>query len=334
MYPDNTSIYQGPDEPWQKPFYIVVALHIGFALIVAFGPIFSQQTPRFENIYTVDLIELPSPSQSAPAPQQQSKSEPTPAPQKIEAEPTPKKVVVPEPEVVKEEVVPEPEVVKEEVVPDTPPEEPVVPVEDIKAISIAPNKKKVKKEIKPETVEKKKPVEEKINKNKAVEARKRLAESLKEEAKAQQLAEQALRDLENERNLFKSSTTPTTTQSENKSASTSSNTGNTSGNNSNSAAMNSVEAQWLATVNSHILRFWALPEFKQWDPELTATIIITVDKNGTIIDYFFENASNDKVFDQFVKKALQDANPLPKIPAALNKQRFELGLHFKPGTIQ
>lgn len=323
MYPDNTNINQGPAEPWKKPFYIVVALHIGFALIVTFGPNLSHETPRFENIYTVDLIELPSPSQSAPAPQQ-SQTKPAPVPKKIEAEATPKKVT-PEPEVA------EPEVPKEEVVPETPPEEVVAPIEDIKAISIAPNKKKVKKEIKQEPAEKKKPVEEKIDKSKAVEARKRLAESLKEEAKAQQLAEQALQDLENERNLFKS-TTPT--RSESKNASTSTETGTTSGNNNNSAAMNSVEAQWLATVNSHILRFWALPEFKQWDPELTATIIITVDKNGTIIDYFFENASNDKVFDQFVKKALQDANPLPKIPAALNKQRFELGLHFKPGTIQ
>jgi len=71
------------------------------------------------------------------------------------------------------------------------------------------------------------------------------------------------------------------------------------------------------------------------EKDLAATIVIRVAQNGTITDQFFENKSGDRLFDQFVLKALQDASPLPPIPPVLQEDgTMEIGLHFKPGSIQ
>ena len=287
MYQDNHFIDQAPSESWAIPFYIVLALHIGIVLLIMFTPQFTTKKPKFENIYTIDLIEMPPQSQVVPQPVKQ------PAPDTV-----PKKALsVATPKLIKPSPVAAP-------------------------ISISPIKKKVKKKIK--TTKK----VAQVDRKKAIEERKKLAESIREEARTQELAEQALRDLEREQQLFSQTTSTVTTPPKAKK------TNNGTGNNRNSKAMNAVEAQWFAAVNSHLLRFWALPEFKQWDPELLAVIIITVDKNGHIINHFFETTSGDKIFDQFVTKTLQEASPLPKMPAALKKHRYEFGLNFKPGTIQ
>lgn len=271
-------------EPWMFSFYVVLALHVGLFLIITFSPQFSTSKPKFENIYTIDLIELP------PA------ATPPPAPKVKAAEPTEKAVSIADPQ-------------------------PVKPTVEAKPISLSPKKKKIKKKL----VEDQETV--KVDKDKAIEQRKKLAEALKQEQLAQQKADEALKALEEERKLFEStSTSPTTPTTP---------TGSTSvGSNRNSSQRSAIESQWLAAVNSKLLKYWALPEFKQWDPELTTIVVVTLDKNGRIINEFFEQSSGDKVFDQFVKKTLQDANPFPKIPAAMKKQRYELGLRFKPGSIQ
>ena len=285
MYQNNHFIDQAPSEPWKIPFYIVLALHIGIVLLIIYAPGFSKRTPKFENIYTIDLIEMAPQPQIAPQPAQPAEPDTVP----------PKAISVKTPKLLKPSPLAAP-------------------------VSISPIKKKIKKKIK--TAKK----VATVDKKKAIEERKKLAESIREEARAQELAEQALRDLELERQLFAKTTSTATNTPKKKNKGT--------GSNRNSKAMNAVEAQWFAAVNSHLLRFWALPEFKQWDPELLAVIVITVDKNGHIINHFFESKSGDKIFDQFVTKTLQDASPLPKMPAALKKHRYELGLNFKPGTIQ
>ncbi|MGA7279273.1 MAG: TonB C-terminal domain-containing protein, partial [Desulfocapsaceae bacterium] len=61
---------------------------------------------------------------------------------------------------------------------------------------------------------------------------------------------------------------------------------------------------------------------------------INVEKNGTITKEYFQQRSNDPTFDQFVQKAIQQANPLPPIPPALRESSYEFVLRFTPGNIQ
>lgn len=97
---------------------------------------------------------------------------------------------------------------------------------------------------------------------------------------------------------------------------------------------NVVESQHFAAIINKLQPYWSLPEYKDWDPALVAIIVIQVEKDGTISKQFFEKKSGDKFFDQFVLKTLQKASPLPPIPTALQKDRLEIGLRFRPGGIQ
>lgn len=264
---------------------MILALHISLAAAVAFMPSFSSKKPRFENIYTIDLVQLPA---AAPAAQPQP-PKPTPA----EDKPAPKAISIAKPQ-------------------------PAAPSEAPKPISISPKKKKIKHKIKP------KPAPPKKDQSKIIAERKRLAELIRQEALAKQAEEEALRALDEARQLVTS--TPTRPTS---SANTSTRTGSSSGGNS----LTGVEARWFSAVKSHVLDYWALPDLKLWSPNLVATMVITVDRNGRIIDSYVEAPSGDRVFDQFVKKSLQDANPLPPMPAAMKKRKFEIGLNFRPDTI-
>lgn len=266
-------------------FSIVFTLHIGLALAVTFAPDFTKKKPKFENIYTVDLIQL-----SAPAPA------PAPTP-KIKA---PAKTIS-----------------KKAISTNTTKSDKIVPV------SIKPKKKKIKK--KKITPKKDNSAEqERIKKQ-----QERLNRALAEEKRAQDLADEAQRILEEELRLLDG---PITTDNRPVRQTPSNSRGtNSSG---NSGALSVVEAQWLAKVNSHLLEYWSLPSLKEWDNSTRATIIVRIDSKGRILKDFFEKSSGDRIFDQFVKKSLQDASPLPAMPAAMKKKEFELGLKYTPNSIQ
>ncbi|MBN4067948.1 TonB C-terminal domain-containing protein [Desulfotalea psychrophila] len=97
---------------------------------------------------------------------------------------------------------------------------------------------------------------------------------------------------------------------------------------------NIIESQYQSTIFSSLHEHWALPEIKPWDPDLTAVVVIHIAKNGRIISHRFEKRSGDRVFDQFVGRTIQEANPLPAIPSAMRVQQYSIGLRFKPGQIQ
>ena len=95
-----------------------------------------------------------------------------------------------------------------------------------------------------------------------------------------------------------------------------------------------IESQYFAAVSNKLHSYWSLPEYKVWDPDLVAVVVIQIEKSGQITKQFFEKKSSDRLFDQFVLKTLQDASPLPVIPSALQQDRIEIGFRFRPGGIQ
>ena len=111
-------------------------------------------------------------------------------------------------------------------------------------------------------------------------------------------------------------------------ASSQSGTGNTK------KSMGVLEQQYYATIMGHIQQYWRPPDVKAWAPNLVAVVSITIASDGQIISHTFEQESGDKLFDEFVLKTLEAANPLPALPAALQTQRLEVGLKFKPSGIQ
>ena len=65
--------------------------------------------------------------------------------------------------------------------------------------------------------------------------------------------------------------------------------------------------------------------------QLETVVIITISRNGTILDTQFEKKSGDANLDRSVLRAIKKAGPLPPLPAGLGGKQLELGIRFIPG---
>lgn len=221
--------------------------------------------------------------------------------------------------------------------PATPPPS-IKPVKPVKAKKVAPIEERIAEtapgpvktvSLKPLKRKKKKKVVTKNNRADEARARRRqLAQALREEELLEEKARLAREALQKERELLNrkpvAAASPAHSSASNKTGATTQTSGGS----------NIIENQYYAAIINRLHQFWALPESLQNNPNLTAAVVVTISRNGQIGNFFFEHRSGDRVFDQFVNRTLEAANPLPAIPPALKKQRLEIGLRFRPGGIQ
>ncbi len=229
----------------------------------------------------------------------------------------PEPVIQPEPvqEEVSAEPIQTPPVLAKKIAPIAERIEPPAPVPQ-KAISIKPLKRKKIKKIKEN------------NKNSHIKElerkrRQKLVKALRAEELADENARIAQKELERERSLIKTTNTVAAPSTKKKTVAGKRLGGST----------NLIEGQYHAAIFGRLHQFWSLPEYMKKKPDLTAVVVITILKTGQIANMFFESRSGNRVFDQFVTKTIEAASPLPPIPAAMKKQRYEIGLRFKPGSI-
>ena len=119
---------------WVLPLNLAVGFHLLLALSVVVLPDLFKASPKFEDIYTVNLVNLAEPviEQSAP---------PAPAP-----EPAPQ---------------PEPQVPEKAVAITDPVKPPPPQAEEVKPVSLKPSKRKIKKKLKDPQIERQKELERK-----------------------------------------------------------------------------------------------------------------------------------------------------------------------------
>jgi colicin import membrane protein len=305
-----------PNE-WKLPLNLAVGIHLLVLLGAMFLPGLFKAKPKFADIYTVSLINIAEPVAAPPATQSQAQA-PSPAKEQ-ESTPPPAPAPPKAKKVAPIEDAPEP-------VEPTPAPTPAPP----KAISLKPLKQKIVKEIK--EVKEKEVVPKKNDQD--LKRVQKLAEALREEAVLTERARLAQEALEQERKVLAQSNKGRVTQTP---TAESSSVGPPSPTNAaavGSSSSNLIESQYQAAIASRLQQFWSIPEYLQKDPNLTAIVAITIKFDGDIANMVVESASGNRVFDQYVKKTIEDANPMPPIPPALKKQRYEIGFRFKPGSIQ
>ncbi len=288
---------------WKLPFNLAVLLHVFLLSSAIILPKYVHKRPILPEVYTVELISLAEPV-ATPA----SAPPPTQAPVKIQKLKT---------------------VEARKTAPIAPPIAETVQAAPVKAISIKPLKRKIKNKNAPDLHAQQaraKRVAEQRRQQRAMEAQRQqyLQEARRQQALAAAEAKAAASDAVN---ALKHSLQADAAASTAK-------TGQRSSARRSGGAFSALESQYYASITGHLLQYWALPDIKPWDPELTAVVVIVISKNGRIIKHSFEKRSGDRVFDQFVSRTIQEANPLPSIPAALKKQQYSIGLRFKPGEIQ
>lgn len=338
---------------WKLPLNLAIGLHLVVLLTALFLPQFLHRQPILPEVTTIDLVSMGEPAAvkepAAPpaAAKPTAKQAPKPA-AKEETAPPPKPPAPPKPaEIIKPEVIKQipPPIEKPIPVPEpvvTP--EPAAPPAPAEAISLKPLKQKIKKEVK--EIPDKKIEETRARKDELKTIAQQLQEEAKKEAAAQetikqqrQLAaarEQARRaDLEARLAMAEAERAAAEARNALRDQLRAGSSPNTSSGNRGAAqTMGVLEQQYYATIMGHVKQYWQPPDVKSWDPNLLAIVSITIAANGQIVSQAFEKESGDKLFDQFVLKTLEAANPLPAPPPALQKQRLEIGLRFKPSGIQ
>ena len=294
MSAEDTITFMGGSE-WKIPFNIAIGFHLLLILGVLYLPGLFDQKPKFADIYTVSLVNIAEPVE--PVSQPDPIQEETTV-QSIKTSSTKAKIAAPIADPVK-----------------------IAEPAPQKAISIKPLKrKKIKKVVK-------KP---KNTRAKEVNRRKiqQLAKALQNEERAEEMARLAREELERERSLMQTPAKTVTRPQKSTPTTRSSGTRQIGG------SSNLIQAQYHAAIFGRLQQFWSLPEYMQKNPDLIAIVVITIDRNGQIANVLFEERSGDRVFDQFVAKTIEAASPLPAIPAAMKKQRYEIGLRFRPESIR
>ena len=279
---------------WKLPINLAIGFHLLIAASVLYLPDLFKSRPRFEDAYEVNLISF-----SEPAPQPQNLQEPVPA-----------------------EKPPVEKVIEAKAVPIAEPEKPLPAPKEAKPISLKPLKRKIKKKI----VQKPEPA---INRQKELEKikREKLAEALRAEQEAAEQARIAAEEAARQQKLMEQQLNRIKKQVRTTAPASPGATGNTS-------AHSALSNQYYANVKSHITSFYNLPKFTTWNPSLTTIMSVTINKNGVIINQRLKQSSGNTTFDQFVRKTIQDANPLPTIPPALRENSFDFILTFTPESIK
>lgn len=287
---------------WKLPFNLAILFHVLLLSSALIIPKYIHTRTKLPDFTSVDLITIADMRPAVPAA--------TPPPASVPAQAVKNK---PE-KVTATKVIPLAEIAEASPV-ATP----------AKAISIKPLKRKIKKKV-PKGLS----TEEVENQNKALIKQQAL------EARSQELQKEAKRQkaiAEAEAKIAASDALTSLKQSLRADANAN-NTKATNRTGSSGGRSSALEAQYFSSIFGHLHQYWSLPEIKQWDSQLTAIVIITIAQDGHIMSHSFEKRSGDRVFDQFVSRTIQDANPLPPIPRALKEQQYTLGLRFKPGQIQ
>jgi len=283
---------------WKMPFNFALALHIVVLGGAVFMPHLFDNKPLYPDIYTVDLINVAEPLPETLPPQVKPKAQPKVEPkQQLPTPPEPEKTV--------------------SLAEDKPALEKPTAIEPV---SIKPLKqKKVYKNV----IEDRAAQQHELDKIR----QQRILEAQEAEKRAQEAAKIAANEAVNQlKEMLRETTAIENTQTNDRSPAVSSQLPRRS--------KNIIERQYYASVFNALQPHWKLPAYKTWDPDLSATIIIHISKNGEITRKYFESKSGDRTFDQFVLKALKSGAPLPPIPSALNQSELELGLKFTVNSIQ
>jgi len=82
-------------------------------------------------------------------------------------------------------------------------------------------------------------------------------------------------------------------------------------------------------VENRIYSNWAYPERK----ELKATIVLTVRRDGTILETKIKRRSGDPLFDESALKAVKRSDPLPPFPEIYKKSYVEIDIFFNPQNL-
>ena len=295
---------------WKMPLVLTALLHLAVFLLLIMPPSFLRPRHNFQEIQTINLFTAVELKARLKPPRRHT------APPRVSRPSRPRRQAPPPP--VKE--------VKSINI-DQPP--PLVPAKPAKVVSLRP--RKLKKRVPPLVKH------EKIND----ELLRRGLAGIRARLKAKQEARQvksALAELVKNLQAAKPAPAPPKNKPVSPAAPDTAK-GVSVGSQSNQAARNAAEAagfklalrRYYMLISLRIHEHWSLPKTHSWDKSLEAVVVINIRRDGIVSKITFEKKSDNMYFNQYVKKTIEEASPMPPFPSDLKRERLEIGLRFMPG---
>lgn len=280
---------------WKIPFSFAVAVHVLVFLAAVIAPLIGDRQPRLPEIYTVNLFSATEIG-LAPVAEQPT----APVQTKDMASATPK---TEQPKIKAEISIPP--------IPETP-SKPPASAEKPRVVSLKPVKTKKK-------------MKQTAAKDVTLSKTLQRIQARVEEREARQTADKAIHDAVSQlRNSLHSK----------KGKQSGKATGSTGGKTGEGAAViDEIQKRYYAAVYERIHAYWNLPDLQNWKDSLETVVVLKIRKDGIVTSKFFEKKSDNRFFNQFVDKAIQEASPLPPFPLGLQKKHLEIGLRFRPGEL-
>jgi colicin import membrane protein len=97
-----------------------------------------------------------------------------------------------------------------------------------------------------------------------------------------------------------------------------------------STAMQIYQMEVETLIKSH----WSYPVAVDHPQDLEAIVIVTVRRDGTILNTRFDKRSSNAIFDQSVEKAIERSDPLPPFPETHIEDKDEIEIHFNLSDLE
>jgi len=292
---------------WQKSFNFAIGLHILAMALTLLAPYLFDRKPELPEIYTVNLFTATEVAVEQPTPQ---------AP----AQKTPAKPAVKQIEPAKPKISTASKSVAEEKL--------VAPIEkvDIKPISLRPMKKKIKV-----GRTKEESVKEKAKLSKAFDHIQARAEEKEAKKEADRAAIEAVSKLAES---IKTTGATSGISKKAKQGTATKATPGAIGPRTTGIEPDFYMKQYYSAIVQSIHENWVLSSnLQELDKSVTASVVIFINKEGTITKRYFEKKSSNVIFNRMVLKTINDSSPLPPFPSQLKQDTMEIELRFHSGGL-
>jgi colicin import membrane protein len=91
---------------------------------------------------------------------------------------------------------------------------------------------------------------------------------------------------------------------------------------------------YQADVEGWIKSHWSYPVAVDRPKDLEAIVVLTVKRDGTILNTRFDKRSSNAIFDQSVQKAIERSNPLPPFPETYSEDQDEIYIRFNLADLE
>ncbi len=94
--------------------------------------------------------------------------------------------------------------------------------------------------------------------------------------------------------------------------------------------LNPLEQKYYLDIMDKIKAVWNMPSIAVGKKNLEMDVVIKIRKDGKLVDINIDKGSGNRIYDESAIRAIRAAEPLPPIPAVLNKDSIEIPFAFKP----